>query len=169
MVHVHDFNRVHRELSKGWRANKHYSMKSKVPYQINHIRDIVGISDEVCRHNLRMPRTAFHQLCFLLENVTGHPPIKSVCVEELVAMFLSVLSHHKKNVTLQTDFKRSGHTVSIYFNRVLLSILKLYPLLVITQEPVPEGSNDHRWKNFKVIVHINLPTNIQMILSSISL
>lgn len=142
----------HHQLSREQRANKRYSMTSKVPYQINHIRDLVGISDEICRHNLRMPRSAFHRLCFLLENVSGLRPNKSVSVEEQVAMFLSILAHHKKNVTLQTDFKRSGHTVSIYFNRVLLSVLKLYPLLVITPEPVPEGSNDHRWQHFKVLL-----------------
>lgn len=97
---------------------------------------------------------AFKCLCFLLENVCGLRPNKHVSIEEQVVMLLSILSHHKKSVTLQTDFKRSGHTVSIYFNRVLLCILKLYPLFLITLQPVAEGSKDHRWKHFKVIIHI---------------
>lgn len=97
---------------------------------------------------------AFKCLCFLLENVFGLRPNKHVSIEEQVVMLLSILSRHKKSVTLQTDFKRSGHTVSIYFNRVLLCILKLYPLFLITLQPVAEGSKDHRWKHFKVIIHI---------------
>lgn len=83
-------------------------MTTKIPYQINHIRDIVGVSDDICKNNLRMPINTFQRLCFLLENVGGLGPNKHVSVEEQVAMFLSILSHHKKNVNLQTDFKQSA-------------------------------------------------------------
>lgn len=142
-----------------------YSMTTKTPYQINHIRDIIGVSDDICRNNLRMPINTFQRLCFLLENVGGLSPNKHITVEEQVVMFLSIISHHKKNVTIQTDFKRSGHTVSIYFHRVLAAVLKLYPLLVTSPQPVHEGSTDHRWKYFKVfseLLHIFLSRNKNM-------
>ncbi|KAL8472533.1 hypothetical protein ACS0TY_029659 [Phlomoides rotata] len=32
---------------------------------------------------------------------------------------------------------------------VLNTLLKLYNVLLVTPEPVPEDSNDYRWKHFK--------------------
>lgn len=142
--------RLHHRLSNVRRRNHRYSITSRVPYQISHIRDIVGVNDDICRNNLRMPINSFKRLCFLLENLGGLYETKHVSVYEQVMMFLSILSHHKKNVTLQTDFKRSGHTVSVYFNRVLKSVLQLYPILLVHPEPIAEGCNDTRWKYFKV-------------------
>lgn len=139
-----------RRLSRDKSRNKRYTLTTKVPYQIGHLRYVVGMSDEICRNNLRMPIHCFNRLCFLLENVGGLRPSKHVSIVEQVCMFLSILSHHKKNVTLQTDFKRSGHTVSVHFNHVLNCMIKLSPLLLITPKPVQENCNDARWKHFKV-------------------
>lgn len=97
-----------------------------------------------------MAINSFKRLCFLLENLGGLSSTKHVSVYEQVMMFLTVLSHQKQNVTLQTDFKRSGHTISVYFNRVLKSVLQLYPILLVTPDPIADGCNDTRWKYFKV-------------------
>lgn len=132
------------------RLTPSYSMKGKLGDQLRHIRQLVGINDTICRNNLRMPIDSFSRLCFLLENVGGLRPSKHVNITEQVAMFLSILSHHKKNATLQTDFLRSGHTISRYFNRVLRCVIKLYPIILITPTPVPENCTDDRWKYFKV-------------------
>lgn len=99
--------REHR-LTDAIVPKKRYSMTTKIPYQIIYIRDIVGVSDDICKNNLRMPINTFQRLCFLLENVGGLGLNKHVSVEEQVAIFLSILSHHKKNVNLQTDFKQSA-------------------------------------------------------------
>lgn len=147
-----------RRGSRNWSRTR-YTISNKVPYQINHLRDVVGISDDICRNNLRMPIQCFHRLCFLLENIGGLRPSKHVSVVEKVCMFLSILSHHKKNVTLQTDFKRSGHTVSVHFNHVLNCVIKLYQILLVTPKPVPENCNDDRWKHFKVSLSSNVTFN----------
>lgn len=149
--------RRHRCISSARRRNNRHSITSRVPHQISHIHNIVGVSDDICRNNIRMPINSFKRLCFLLENLGGLCITKHVSVYEQVMMFLTVLSHHKKNVTLQTDFKWSGHTVSVYFNRVLKSVLQLYPILLVTPDPITEGCNDTRWKYFKVQF---LPNNV---------
>lgn len=127
-----------------------YSLQRKVLYQIRHLNDVVGINDNICRKNLRMPMHSFKRLCYLVENLGGLRPTRHVSVYEQVAMFLSILSHHKKNVTLQTDFKRSGYNVSVYFNRVLQCIIRLYQEFVVTPTPIDDDCTDHRWKHFKV-------------------
>lgn len=131
-------------------GNASYSLKTKVPSQLTHLHELVGLSDYTCLNNLRMSRDSFSRLVFLLENVVGLRPTRNVTVVEQVAMFLSILSHHKKNVVLQTDFKRSGYTVSKHFNRVLLSILKLHSILFVTPTPISDNCTDERWKHFKV-------------------
>ncbi|KAL0383230.1 UNVERIFIED_CONTAM: hypothetical protein Scaly_0610300 [Sesamum calycinum] len=45
-----------------------------------------------------------------IEQSGGVKPTKNVFVPEQVVMFLSVLSHHKKNWVVKHDFIRSGHT-----------------------------------------------------------
>lgn len=139
-----------RRLDSTTRSIRHYNFKKKVIYQISHIRDLVGVNDDVCRKNLRMPIHSFKRLCFLLETVGGLRPTRNVNIYEQVAMFLSILAHHKKNVTLQTDFKRSGYTVSVYFNRVLKCLIGVYHLFVATPIPIDEDCMDSRWKYFKV-------------------
>ncbi|KAL0303511.1 UNVERIFIED_CONTAM: hypothetical protein Sradi_6219200 [Sesamum radiatum] len=57
-----------------------------------------------------MDRNAFGRLCYLLEHSSGLRPTKNCSVPEQVAMFLSILSHHKKNCVVKHDFIRSGRT-----------------------------------------------------------
>lgn len=127
-----------------------YHLKAKVPSQLTHLDELVGVSDFTCVNNLRMSLDTFSRLVFLVENVGGLRPTRNVYVVEQLAMFLSILSHHKKNVVLETDFKRSGYTVSKYFNRVLGCILKLHTLFFVTPSPVPANCTDARWKHFQV-------------------
>ncbi|KAL8506003.1 hypothetical protein ACS0TY_017021 [Phlomoides rotata] len=74
---------------------------------------------------------------------------RHVSIGEQVAIFLTVLSHHTKNRVIKHSFKRSGYTISKHFNGVLNTLLKLYNVLLVNPEPVPEDSNDYRWKYFK--------------------
>ncbi|XP_073133600.1 uncharacterized protein [Henckelia pumila] len=70
-------------------------------------------------------------------------------VEEKVAMFLSILAHHKKNRFIGHDFIRNGHSVSTNFHEVLRGVLKLHPLLVVKPTPVAEDFSSETWKWFK--------------------
>ena len=71
-------------------------------------------------------------------------------VEEMVTIFLHLLSFEEKNREIKYHFQRSGETISRHFNNVLKAVLKLSSLLLKKPEPIPENSTDERWKWFKV-------------------
>ncbi|KAG6394735.1 hypothetical protein SASPL_145325 [Salvia splendens] len=73
-----------------------------------------------------------------------------VRVEEQVALFLSILAHHKKIKVVKFDFARSGYTVSYYVHRVLRDVIRLQASLLATPEPVTDESTDNGWKWFPV-------------------
>lgn len=127
-----------------------YNMISRIPAQVAHLQRMINISDADCIENLKMSRNAFSRLCYLLENVGGLTDSRHVRIHEKVAMFLSVLGHHRKNRIVRQDFVRSGHTVSRCFHEVLKTLLQLHPLLLATPEPVPEDCSIENWKWFKV-------------------
>ncbi|KAK3219194.1 hypothetical protein Dsin_013164 [Dipteronia sinensis] len=70
-------------------------------------------------------------------------------VEEMVAIFLHIISHDVKNRIMRRQFARSGETVSRQFNVVLNAILCLHELLLKKPKPVLGDSTDSRWKWFK--------------------
>ncbi|XP_073152614.1 uncharacterized protein [Henckelia pumila] len=96
-----------------------------------------------------MDRKSFAQLCYLLTHVGGVRDSKYVRVEEKVAMFLSILAHHKKNRIIGHDYVRSGQTISCYFHEVLGSVLKLHSMLLVKPVPVDKTCSDVTWKWFK--------------------
>ncbi|KAH6786697.1 hypothetical protein C2S52_006249 [Perilla frutescens var. hirtella] len=126
-----------------------YRMISRIPDQVKHMSRIVGLTDVDCVVNLCMDRNAFGRLCQLLRDLGGLVDGRYVSVQEKVAMFLSVLAHHKKNRVVRFDFWRSGQTCSHYIHLVLRAILRLHVILLVKPEPVPDDCTDSRWKWFK--------------------
>ncbi|KAG8380356.1 hypothetical protein BUALT_Bualt06G0007000 [Buddleja alternifolia] len=126
-----------------------YTIKTKIHKQIEHLHDLISFNDETCIENLRMSRNAFGRLCYLLENMGGLCSTKNVQVTEQVAIFLSILAHHKKNCVVKHDFKRSGYTISAHFNNVLTVLLKLHTLFLVKPVPIEEDCANDRWKWFK--------------------
>ena len=113
-------------------------------------------SDETCINQLRMNRNAFTRLCKMLETISGLKDTKHMLVvDDQVAMFLHTLVHHAKNRVIKHNFRRSGETVSRYFNDVLHAIIHLQGKLFKKPEPVSENSSDERWKWFKVSNNVN--------------
>ncbi|KAM6546031.1 hypothetical protein CsatB_026767 [Cannabis sativa] len=105
--------------------------------------------DIECVNELRMDRITFGVLCELLRH-NGRLKVDGlVTIEEQVCIFLNILAHHVKNRTIHHKFKRSGETVSRYFNAVLSGVLRLQACLLVVPEPVSESCNDDRWKCFK--------------------
>ncbi|KAL0404507.1 UNVERIFIED_CONTAM: hypothetical protein Sradi_2091500 [Sesamum radiatum] len=96
-----------------------------------------------------MSRNAFAKLCLLLQTQGGLEDLRHVPLSSQVAMFLSVLAHHKKNRTVKYDFIRSGRTVSKHFHRVLNTVLRLHLLLLARPKLVPPNSTCLRWKWFE--------------------
>ncbi|KAG8380697.1 hypothetical protein BUALT_Bualt06G0042900 [Buddleja alternifolia] len=124
-------------------------MAQRIPDQVSRIYRLTGNNDTDCLDNLRMDMGSFARLCYLLHNVGRLSDSKDVKLEEKVCFFLTVLAHHKKNRIVKFDHVRSGHTVSIYFNAVIVSLLKLHPILLVTPKPVDDECNVARWKHFK--------------------
>ncbi|KAL4038826.1 hypothetical protein IC575_002457 [Cucumis melo] len=108
----------------------------QTPYNTRHgIRQLAYFhmiyeSDLVCRQSKPMDRRTFTILCHLLKNVAVLSSIEIVDVEEMVAMFLYVLTHDVKNRVIQREFIRLGETVSRHFNLVLLVMLRLHDELI---------------------------------------
>lgn len=131
------------------RAPASYTMTQRINGQLTHLHRIVGRGDVHCVVNLRMNRNAFGRLCYLLSNVGGLVDSRYVRVEEKVAMFLSILAHHKKNRVTGHDYIRSGQTVSAHFHDVMRAVLKLHPLLLVKPTPVDDSCSNESWKWFK--------------------
>ncbi|CAN0826746.1 hypothetical protein LINGRAPRIM_LOCUS2359 [Linum grandiflorum] len=64
-------------------------------------------------------------------------------------MFLHTIAHNKKNRILQLQLSRSDQTIHKQLHKVLLSILKLYHILLKQPIHEPENSIDPKWKYFK--------------------
>ncbi|KAL0295555.1 UNVERIFIED_CONTAM: hypothetical protein Sangu_2507200 [Sesamum angustifolium] len=102
-----------------------------------------------------MDRNAFGRLCYMLQESGWVKGAKNVTAPEQVAMFLSILSHHKNNCVVKHDFIRSGRTVSKHFHSVLHAVCKLHAVLLAKPTPITEDCLNPRWKSFKVLVPLH--------------
>ncbi|XP_050230424.1 protein ALP1-like [Mercurialis annua] len=110
---------------------------------------LIKESDDVCKSELRMDRRTFFILCEMLRDIGGLQATRNMSLEEIVSIFLYVLSHHQKNRTMCTYFIRSGESVSRHFNRCLKAVLKLHDELLKKPTPITDDCTDDRWKCFK--------------------
>ncbi|KAL8547439.1 hypothetical protein ACS0TY_006966 [Phlomoides rotata] len=128
---------------------RRYRMADRIPQQIEHMNELIGMSDTDCFDNLRLNRDAFNRLCYLLRHTGGLVDGRYVTVGEQVALFLSVLSHHSKVRVVKFRFKRSGQTIHTYFHNVLRAVLRLHEVLLAKPSPVTDDSTHPSWKHFK--------------------
>ncbi|XP_057787503.1 uncharacterized protein LOC131004763 [Salvia miltiorrhiza] len=126
-----------------------YSMICRMPDQIKHLGRMIDATDIDCIANLRMDRSTFGRLCRILRERGGLVDGNYVKVEEQVAIFLSVLAHHKKNRVVKFNFWRSGQTVSHYIHAVLGAIISLHDVFLVKPEAVTDECTDTRWQWFK--------------------
>lgn len=61
------------------------------------LRRLIYSNDLTCFENLRMDRYSFNKLCLMLHTTGKLKDSKNMRVDEMVAMFLFILGHHKKN------------------------------------------------------------------------
>ncbi|XVF63722.1 hypothetical protein PTKIN_Ptkin09bG0108800 [Pterospermum kingtungense] len=115
----------------------------------DYVRRLVYDSDESCISQLRMNRAAFFKLCELLENIGGLKSTRNMLIDEQVAMFLYIISHHLKNRVIRHNFQRSGETISRHFHNVLNAVMHLQDHLFRKPEPILANCTDNRWKWFK--------------------
>ncbi|XBH75806.1 hypothetical protein VPH35_102541 [Triticum aestivum] len=134
-----------------------------------HLYQLIGESDVACIQELRMDRRTFHKLCEMVRVTGGLEGTRNTSLEEIVATFLYIISHHLKNRTIKKFFYRSGETISRNFNKCLLAVLKLHNLLLKKPEPIPEDCTDNNWKYFKnclgaldgTHVKVTVPANLR--------
>ncbi|KAF7812029.1 protein ALP1-like [Senna tora] len=131
-----------------------------------HLRSKVYTSDVTCYNQIRMNRATFDRLCGMLDDIGGLRPTRNMLVDEQVAIFLHILSHHVKKRVIQFRFGRSGETVSRYFHTVLKAMIPLMPQLFKKPEPVADDSTDERWKWFKGCLDALDGTHIRIRVSS---
>lgn len=129
--------------------NKSYSLIEHTYWRINYVNSLILESDRKCIDHLRMDRHTFFKLCSMLRTIGRLDDSKCVPSEEQVALFLNILALHTKNRIVHDVFKRSGWTISEYFNKVLKGAIRLKSVLLKKPEPIEENSRDERWKWFK--------------------
>ncbi|KAL0405795.1 UNVERIFIED_CONTAM: hypothetical protein Slati_3893400 [Sesamum latifolium] len=122
---------------------------TRISDQVRNLHRLVAFSDDWCLRNLQMDRNAFGRLCYMLEETGWVKSTKNVTVPEQVAMFLTIISHHKKNCIVKHDFMRSGRTVSNHFHVVLHAVCKLHTVLLAKPTPIADDCLDPCWKWFK--------------------
>ncbi|XP_057529918.1 protein ALP1-like [Amaranthus tricolor] len=110
---------------------------------------LIQESDVHCKSELRVNRQTFNIICEMLKEIGGLTRTKNMSLDEIVAMFLYTLAHHKKNRSIAHFFIRSRETVSRQFNLCLRAILKLHEHLLYKPTPILEECEDERWKPFK--------------------
>ncbi|KAL0412976.1 UNVERIFIED_CONTAM: hypothetical protein Sradi_1499300 [Sesamum radiatum] len=66
--------------------------------------------DPTCLKELRVNARTFGRLCDVLCNEGGLVATKNVMLEEIVALFLHILGHDKKNSTITATFVHSSET-----------------------------------------------------------
>ena len=118
-----------------------------------YVRRLYYGSDRTCKEQLRLTRHCFTVLCFKLKEM-GLKTTRNITVEEVVAMFLYVISFNLTNRKVGFDFIRSGETVSRYFHIVLNTILKLGSHYVVQRETVMDGFEDEKWDWFEVSIFL---------------
>ncbi|KAL3532968.1 hypothetical protein ACH5RR_006489 [Cinchona calisaya] len=134
-----------------YRKHRILSKEEKRVERIQYLFRLVSENDAACISQLRMDRRTFTMLCEMIRDIGGLRDTRNMTLEEIVAMFVYVLAHHKKNRTVAHKFLRSGETVSRHFNQCLLAVLKLHHMLLKTPVPISDDCTDDRWKYFKFI------------------
>ncbi|XP_052485651.1 uncharacterized protein LOC128040590 [Gossypium raimondii] len=118
----------------------------------DYVKRLIYASDETCIEQVRMNRFVIFKLCKMLETLGGLKSSRNMLIDEQLAMFLHIISHHLKNRVIKHHLTRSGETVSRSFHSVLNAVIRLQDVLFKKAEPITANSSDTRWKWFKVLL-----------------
>ncbi|KAL8551398.1 hypothetical protein ACS0TY_000479 [Phlomoides rotata] len=132
--------------------NKIREIKTKEEKMIDRMKWMCKLtldSDAACISELRMDRATFRILCDMVTEIGALKPTKNTSVEEVVAMFIYTLAHHKKCRTIGLLFLCSTETVSRQFHQILIAVLRLHHILLKKPVPITQDCQDERWKKFQ--------------------
>ncbi|MFQ6650496.1 hypothetical protein Gotur_022410, partial [Gossypium turneri] len=133
----------------------------------DYVKRLINARDETCIEQVRMNRTAFFKLCEMLQMLGGLKSSRNMLVDEQVAMFLHIISHHLKNRVIKHHFNRSEETVSRSFHSVLNAVIHLQDVLFKKAKPITANSSNPRWKWFKNCLGALDGTHIRIRVSTI--
>jgi hypothetical protein len=94
---------------------------------------------------LRMRRAPFYELVKRFRERKLLQDSIRTCVEEQVAMFLSVIGHNQRIRVMHNTLRRSIETISRYFNQILYTIGELRQEMI---KP-PSGETQSKIRNGK--------------------
>ncbi|XP_077239772.1 uncharacterized protein LOC143880686 [Tasmannia lanceolata] len=117
-----------------------------------------------CIALLRMDVRCFRSFVAIFRNTVLLEDTIHYCVEEQVAIFLQVIAHNQRNRTIRASIRRSGATVSKYFNKVLCAVLKLQELFILPPSrdtPHHIADNPNFMPYFKDCIDVIDGTHIQ--------
>ncbi|KAH7845811.1 hypothetical protein Vadar_006345 [Vaccinium darrowii] len=112
-------------------------------------------SDEDCHNLLRMNIEAFDRLVYILKGTSRLHDTIHCNVAEQLAIFLHAIAHNEKNRSLKCYFKRSGATISYYFNEVMYAIISLHDKFIKppkAETPQEIKDNPRFWPYFKSVL-----------------
>ena len=87
--------------------------------------EILNGHEARCYDCFRMNKDVFVLFCEELKERGNLKPSRYFTVQEQVAIFLLIISHNQRNRLVAERFQHSGHTISIYFNKVLKAICRI--------------------------------------------
>jgi hypothetical protein len=80
--------------------------------RIDYLNNKIWKNDVICVNMLRLNKCSFFHFCDLIRECGLLQDTVHMCVEQQVAMFLHTIGHNVKNRVVDTNFSRSGETVS---------------------------------------------------------
>ena len=132
------------------RMNKQLGENSLSRHQIHKLNYHRMIHESVlaCIENTHMDKRTFSIVCQHVRTIGGLKGTKNMDVEEMVIIYLHIISHDVKNRIMRRQFAHSGETVSRQFNVVLNGILHLHEVLLKDKnkklDPILNDSTDSR-------------------------
>ncbi|XP_077249248.1 uncharacterized protein LOC143888706 [Tasmannia lanceolata] len=124
----------------------------RAPYESNYLtrRTFISFvidSDEHCHNLLRMNVSCFRQFVEIFKRAGTLQDTIHCKVEEQVAIFLHIVAHNQGVRTIRACARRSGATVSTYFNKVLKAILGMQDFFIKppTGETPSQIEGNPRW------------------------
>jgi hypothetical protein len=122
------------------------------------VMEILQGNPNRCKQNFKMEIHIFLYLCKELKKIYHLRGTRKLIVEELVAIFLNILSHGFGNRIMQERFQHSGETVSRHFTRVLMAVSRMVidiinPIDSEFRDALSKIRDDKRyWPHFKYYI-----------------
>lgn len=133
---------------------------------------IINGNPRLCPELFRMESHVFIRLCYVFREKGYLKDTRNISVEEMIAMFITIVGQNHRNRILQDRFQHSGETISRHFHKVLKGML-LFSMEMIKppdMTKVPAHiENNPQFQHFKgcvgaidgTLVHAVLPVGDQ--------